>query len=198
MSGILILVLSLIVTFVISKFTSITPTTNYNNKFEYIPIITSNIYADLLIILITFSYALGKTKAWEFLGDWYKKYRLSAMIADIFIGVLYILLARFITYYYKLNLNLFEFTILAVIVQLCLDFLFYLFFSSIPKGKNNMLDLFKGWGKVAGADALWGDSVLVVVAVLLSSLLKDRSFDFNIITLLIGVYLTPYVIYMKD
>lgn len=198
MSGILILVLSLLVTFVISKFTSITPTTNYNNKFEYIPIITSNIYADLLIILITFSYALGKTKAWEFLGDWYKKYRLSAMIADIFIGVLYILLARFITYYYKLNLNLFEFTILAVVVQLCLDFLFYLFFSSIPKGKNNMLDFFKGWAKVAGADALWGDSVLVVVAVLLSSLLKERSFDFNIITLLLGIYLTPYVIYMKD
>ena len=53
-------------------------------------------------------------------------------------------------------------------------------------------------GKFAKADALWGDSILVIVGVILSSFLNQQSFDFNIFTLIFSVYLVPYIIYMKD
>ena len=61
-----------------------------------------------------------------------------------------------------------------------------------------MLDLFKEWGKYAKLDALWGDSVLIIVGVILSSLLINYSFNTNMFVLLLGLYLTPYIIHMKD
>ena len=61
-----------------------------------------------------------------------------------------------------------------------------------------MLDLFKEWATYAKLDALWGDSVLVLVAVILSSYLNTFSFDSNMFVLIFSMYLIPYIIYMKD
>ena len=177
---------------------SVSPLINYNDSSEYLPIFTSNLYADLLIILITFTGILGSGKSWKVLTKWYKKYRLSAMLADVLIGVIYLLIARYIVFALKLKVDLFQFGVLSVLVQILFDFLFYLFFTMIPKGSNNMLDLFKDWSKYAKADALWGDSVLVLMGVVLSSFLKEQSFNTNMFLLILGGYLVPYIIYMKD
>jgi len=198
MQGLILLALSFLVTYVISKTTNLKPLVNYNDNSEYLPIFTSNLYADLLIIVITFTGILGVGKSWKVLTKWYKKYRLSAMLADILIGVIYLLIARYLVFAFKLNVDLFQFGILSVIVQIVFDFLFYLFFTIIPKGSNHMLDLFKDWGKYAKADALWGDSILVLVGVILSSFLKQQTFNTNMFLLILGGYLVPYIIYMKD
>lgn len=196
MKGVLILLISLIITFLLNKFTNLKPLINYNDKFEYIPILTANIYADLLIIFVTFSGILYSKQ--NIISKWYKKYRLSAMIADILIGVLYLLLARFIVYHFKLDVDLFKFTLLALVVQIILDFTFYLFFSIIPKGNNDMLDFFKQYAKEVGVNALLGDSILVIVGVIISAFLNNKSFDYNIIMLIISIYIAPYLIYMND
>ena len=195
MSGLLIVGLFFLLTFFIEKTTNLKPTINYNNKFEYIPIITANIYADLFIIFITFSKIYVKIKSLE---GWYKKYRLSAMIADILIGVLYILLGRYLVYKSGLNIGLTAFAGICVFIQIIFDFLFYIFFTAIPKGSNDMLDFFKGYSKEAGASALLGDSFLVIMAVIISALLNQTSYDTNIVFLIMSIYLTPYFIYMKD
>lgn len=198
MQGELLLAFSLLVTYVISKTTDLKPLTNYEDYSEYLPIVTSNIYADLLIILVTFTGVLGNGKSWKVLTKWYKKYRLSAMMADILIGVIYLLIARYIAHTLQLNMSLFEFGLVAVGVQLVLDFLFYIFFTFVPKGSNHMLDLFKDWAKYAKLDALWGDSILILVGVVLSSYLHAQSLNTNLFTMLVGLYLIPYVIHMRD
>ena len=198
MQGILLLIASFVVTFVLSKTTNLKPVANYKNSFEYLPLLTSNLYADLLIIFITFSGILGAGKSWKVLANWYKKYRLSAMIADILIGVLYLMAARYVDYTYNLKLDLFKFGVLAVGIQLIFDFLFYLMFNAVPLGKNHMLDMFKSWAKYAKLDALWGDSILVLVGVILSAFLNQRSFNENMFWLIFGAYITPYIIHMKD
>ena len=195
MSGLLIVGLFFLLTFFIEKTTNLKPTINYNNKFEYIPIITANIYADLFIIFATFATIYIKTKSLE---RWYKKYRLSAMIADILIGVLYILLGRYLVYKSGLKIGLTAFAGICVSIQIIFDFLFYIFFTIIPKGSNDMLDFFKGYAKEAGANALLGDSFLVIMAVIISALLNQSSYDTNIVFLIMSIYLTPYFIYMKD
>jgi hypothetical protein len=195
MSGLLIVGFLFLLTFLIEKTTNLKPTINYNNKFEYIPIITANIYADLFIIFITFSKIYVKIKSLE---GWYKKYRLSAMIADILIGVLYILLGRYLVYKSGLNIGLTAFASICVFIQIIFDFLFYIFFTIVPKGSNDMLDFFKGYSKEAGTGALLGDSVLVIMAVIMSALLNQSSYDTNIVFLIMSIYLTPYFIYMKD
>ena len=195
MSGLLIVGLLFLLTFLIEKTTNLKPTINYNNKFEYVPIITANIYADLFIIFITFSKIYIKIKSLE---GWYKKYRLSAMIADILIGVLYILLGRYLVYKSGIQIGLTAFAGICVFIQVIFDLLFYIFFTIVPRGSNDMLDFFKGYSKEAGAGALLGDSVLVIMAVIISALLNQSSYDTNIVFLIMSIYLTPYFIYMKD
>ena len=195
MNGLLIVGSLFVLTFLIEKTTGLKPTINYNNKFEYIPIITANIYADLFIIFATFATIYIKTKSLE---RWYKKYRLSAMIADILIGVLYILLGRYLVYKSGLKIGLTAFAGICVSIQIIFDFLFYIFFTIIPKGSNDMLDFFKGYSKEVGAGALLGDSFLVIMAVIISALLNQSSYDTNIVFLIMSIYLTPYFIYMKD
>ena len=195
MNGLLILGLFFLVTFVIEKTTNLKPTINFANKFEYVPIITANIYADLLIIFLTFSKILYNSPSLE---GWYKKYRLSAMLADILIGVLYILLGRYLVYKMGWKIGLTAFAALCVLIQIIFDFLFFILFTIIPRGSNNMLDYFKGYAKEVGSNALLGDSVLVVFAVVLSALLNTKGFDTNIVFLILSIYLTPYFIYMKN
>jgi hypothetical protein len=120
------------------------------------------------------------------------------MIADILIGVLYILLGRYIVYKSGLQIGLTAFASICVSIQIIFDFLFYIFFTIIPKGSNDMLDFFKGYAKEAGANALLGDSFLVIMAVIISALLNQSSYDTNIVFLIMSIYLTPYFIYMKD
>jgi hypothetical protein len=195
MNNLLFVGICFLICYVVEKTTNAKPTTNFDNKFEYLPIITANIYADLFIIFATFSRIYYKISTLE---DWYKKYRLSAMIADILIGVLYILLGRYLVYKLKLNVGLTAFALLCVVIQVIFDFLFYLLFTLSPLGTNNMLDFFKGYAKEVGANALFGDSVLVILAVVISALLNASSFDTNIVFLILSIYLTPYFIYMKD
>ena len=195
MNNLLFVGLCFLICYIVEKTTNVKPTVNFDNKFEYLPIITANIYADLFIIFATFTRVYYKILTLE---DWYKKYRLSAMIADILIGVLYILLGRYLVYTLKLNVGLTVFAFLCVVIQVIFDFLFYLFFTLAPLGSNNMLDFFKGYAKEAGVNALFGDSVLVILAVVISALLNARSFDTNIVFLILSIYLTPYFIYMRD
>jgi hypothetical protein len=195
MSGLLIVGSLFLLTFFIEKTTNLKPTIDYNNKFEYIPILTANIYADLFIIFVAFSKIYFNIKSLE---GWYKKYRLSAMIADILIGVLYMLLGRYVVYKSGVEIGLTAFAAICVFIQIIFDFLFYMFFSIIPKGSNNMLDFFKVYSKEAGTGALLGDSFLVLMAVILSAFLNQASYDTNIVLLITSIYLTPYFIYMKD
>ena len=127
MQGLILLILSFVVTYVVSKTTNLKPLVNNNDKSEYLPILTSNLYADLLIIFITFTGILGTGKSWKVLTKWYKKYRLSAMLADILIGVIYLLIARYIVFALKLKVDLFMFGVLSVLVQILFDFYFICF-----------------------------------------------------------------------
>ena len=195
MNGFFLVAIFFLITFVIEKTTNLKPTINYLNKFEYVPIITANIYADLFIIFITFAQIFYNFPSLE---GWYKKYRLSAMIADILIGVLYMLLGRYLVFKSGIKIGLTAFAAFCVAIQVFFDFLFFILFTIIPKGSNNMLDYFKGYAKEVGVNALLGDSVLVIFAVVLSALLNTRSFDTNILFLILSVYLAPYFVYMKD
>lgn len=195
MSGLFVVGLLFLLTFFIEKTTNLKPTTNYDDKFEYVPILTANIYADLFIIFVAFSKIYFNIKSLE---GWYKKYRLSAMIADILIGVLYILLGRYLVYTSGVEVGLTAFAAICVSIQIVFDFVFYMFFSIIPRGSNNMLDFFKVYANEAGTGALLGDSFLVIMAVILSAFLNQSSYDTNIVLLIMSVYLAPYFAYMKD
>lgn len=189
-----ILIISLVIGYILSNM-GIKPTSNFKNDSELLPIVTANLWVDLVIIFIAMSGLIytGKT-----LKLWYKKYRLSAIIADMFSIIVGMILLRYIVYKLNIKVNLFTFILLGIGLCVIHDILFYLLFKNIPKGSNHMLDFFKDYAKDLGSTAIVGDVILVINAIILSALLNTKSKKTNIITLFIGIYLIPYIIYMKD
>jgi hypothetical protein len=167
---------------------------NFNNITDYLPIINGSLAADLIIILTTY-YLLG-TKQLKF---WYKKYGLSAVLADTFILVIGMIIARF--FYNKIfgEFNIIKFLLLILIIQIIHDFLFFkLIINPLPRGVNNMIDFFKDYAGEVGTGAILGDSIMITLAVLLSSLFANSNLNINILLIVLFVYLTPYILHAKD
>lgn len=163
---------------------------NFNNVSNYLPILNGSICSDLIIIFLLYNGVFNSI----YLKKWYKKYQLSAVIADVLILVIGIIIARFLYKYFFDSFNIWKFTGLAVIIQIIHDILFYLFFSLVPTGYNGMLDFFKEYAKEVGTGAILGDSFMMILACLLTSHFATYSLNTNIIILIFSTYFIPYLI----
>jgi hypothetical protein len=164
---------------------------NFNNVNDYLPILNAVLITDMVVILLLI-FGFIKSKV---LVEWYKKYNLSAVIADILIIFIGIIITRYI--YPKLfgEFSIIKFTILAVLVQITHDILFYILFKNIPRGTNMMLDTFKDYANEVGFNAILADSGMMIMASLLSSYLTGQSLNTNSILLIVLVYILPYIVY---
>lgn len=163
---------------------------NFNNVNDYTPILNGCIGADIIIIFLVFN---GIFKS-IFIKKWYKKYQLSAVLADVLILIIGIILARFFYKYLFDTFNIWKFTLLAVCIQIIHDILFYWLFKTLPLGYNTMLDFFKGYAEEVGMGAILGDSFMMILACLLSSHFATYNLNFNIIILVFLLYLIPYMV----
>jgi len=163
---------------------------NFNNVSDYLSILNGCINADLIILFLVFHGAFKSL----YLKKWYKKYQLSAVIADVLILVIGIILARFLYKYLFNEFSIWKFTGLAVCIQIAHDFLFYWLFNTSPVGYNSMLDFFKGYAKEVGFGAVLGDSFMMILACLISSNFATFNLNTNIICLIISLYFFPYMI----
>ena len=145
---------------------------NFNNVDDYLPIFNGCLNADLIFMFLLY-HGLVKSKM---LKLWYKKFTLSAVIADVFILIIGVIITRYIYKYFFNEFSILKFTALAVCVQIIHDILFYLLFKNTPLGYNYMLDFFKKYADEMGARAIVGDSL----------------------TMIISVYFVPYMIYYEE
>lgn len=164
---------------------------NFNNVSDYLPILNSVIITDIFVIALLIAGLIKST----ILKDWYKTLTLSAVIADVLIIVIGIILTRFFYPYVFSEYNLLNFILLAVVIQIIHDFLFYFFSTSIERGKSKILDIFKDYGKEKGFGAIIADSLMIISSILIASYLKGQTLNSNIIILIFSVYLVPYMIY---
>ena len=166
---------------------------DFNNVNDYLPILNGCLNADLIIIFLLFHNTIKSA----YLKKWYKRFSLSASLADILILVIGIIIARFFYKFLFSEFNIVLFTALAVFIQIIHDILFYLLFKSTPLGYNYMLDFFKLYAKEVGYKAILGDSFMMILACLLSSYFATASLNINIITLVVSAYFIPYMIYYE-
>ena len=163
---------------------------NFSNVNDYLPILNGCLNADLIIIFLVFHKIINSF----YLKKWYKTFKLSAVLADVLILVIGIIIARFLYKYIFSEFNIWKFTGLSVCIQIIHDILFYLLFTSVPRGYNFMLDFFNSYAKEVDAGAIFGDSFMMVIACLLSSHFATLGTNRNIILLIISLYFLPYVI----
>lgn len=165
---------------------------NFNNTADYLPILVGVLWVESFVIFFTFITSRSKV-----LEQWYRKYGLSAVMADVLIVVIGILIARFIYPFVFTGFTLWKFIGLTLSIQIIHDILFYYFFSLVPKGQNAMIDTFKSYAKEVGGYAILGDSAIIVFSCLAASHLATYSFNWNIINLIITLYFIPYLIYHR-
>ena len=164
---------------------------NFNNINDYLPLFNAVLITDLFVILLLNTHIIKS----QVLRKWYSQYNLSAVIADVLIILIGLIITRAIYYYIFDNFSLIKFIIIAVIVQIIHDILFYVFFSSVPRGVNKMLDTFKDYGNDVSYQAIFADSGMIIMACLIGSYFVNKSTNTNIIVLISSLYLLPYLLY---
>ena len=164
---------------------------DFNNINDYLPLFNAVLITDLFVILLL-NIRIIKSKV---LRQWYLQYNLSAVIADVLIILIGLIITRAIYYYVFKTFSLFKFIILAVVVQIAHDILFYILFSNIPRGVNKMIDTFKDYANEVSYKAILADSGMIIMACLIASYLVNKTLNTNLIILIISVYLLPYLLY---
>ena len=164
---------------------------NFNNISDYLPLLNAVLITDLFVILLLNTHVIKS----QVLRKWYSQYNLSAVIADVLIILIGLIITRAIYYYIFDNFSLIKFIIIAVIVQIIHDVLFYVFFSSVPRGVNKMLDTFKDYANDVSYQAIFADSGMIIMACLIGSYLVNKNTNTNIIVLISSLYLMPYLLY---
>ena len=164
---------------------------NFNNINDYLPLFNAVLITDLFVIFLL-NISVIKSKVLE---KWYSQYNLSAVIADVLIILIGLIITRAIYYYIFDNFSLIKFIIIAVIVQIIHDVLFYVFFSTTPIGVSKMLDTFKDYANEVSYKAILSDSGMIIMACLIASYLVNKNTNTNIIVLISSLYLLPYLLY---
>jgi hypothetical protein len=125
---------------------------------------------------------------------WYRHYGLSAVMADVLIVMIGIAITRFFYHFFFSSFNIIFFILLALVIQILHDICFYLFFSSVPRSFNNMLNVFKDYAKEMGGSAIIGDSMIIIFSCLFASMSAASSLNMNIIYLILTLYFIPYIL----
>jgi len=163
----------------------------FNNIEDYLPILTAILIVDMIGIILSKTNIITN----NYLRIWYKKYLLSAVLADVLIILIVTIIARAIYYYIFNTFSIINFIIVMLIIQIIHDILFYIIFSLIPRGSNEMVDIFKDYADKASYKAIIGDSIMIIAIGLLASYLANFNANTNIIILVIFVYLLQYFLY---
>jgi hypothetical protein len=164
---------------------------NFSNTNDYLPLLNAVLITDIFVILLLNTKVIKSVV----LQKWYIQYKLSAVIADVLIILIALIITRAIYYYVFDTFSLLRFTILAVVVQIVHDILFYLFFSGVPRGVNRMIDTFKDYASEVSYKAILSDSGMMIMSCIIASYLANSNMNTNIIILILFLYLLQYLLY---
>lgn len=164
---------------------------NFSNTKDYLPLLNGVLITDMFVILLLNMKLINS----QVLRKWYSEYNLSAVIADVLIILIGLIIAREIYYYIFDNFSILKFILVAVVVQMIHDILFYILFKNVPRGMNRMLDTFKDYASEVSYKAILSDSGMMVMAAIIASYLAGESLNKNIIVLVVAVYVLPYLLY---
>jgi len=164
---------------------------NFNNINDYLPLFNAVLITDLFVIFLLNIKVIKS----QVLRQWYSLYNLSAVIADVLIILIGLIITRALYYYVFDSFSIVKFIILAVVVQIIHDILFYVFFNNIPRGVNKMLDTFKDYANDVSYKAILADSGMMIMSCLIAYYLVNKNTNINIIVLISFLYLLPYLLY---
>lgn len=160
--------------------------------FTLAQILVSVLVVDVIVIFLVryFPGFFGKP-----INEWYDRFGLNAVIADVLVIVLGILIAQHTLQYTGIKAALPLFLVLVVAIQLVHDLLFYVcVIQPIPKGHNEMIDVFKTYTEGGGVKILAADAAMIAGSVLLATGLQAAPASVTAFTGILAAYTVPYIL----
>ena len=151
-----------------------------NDVKDYLPLLNAVLITDLFGILLS---NMGIIKS-DILKEWYSKYNLTAVIADVSIILIVLIITKQIYNNIFNEYSIIKFIILAVILQIIHDIVFYIIITMIPRGTNKMIDTFKDYANEISYMAIIGDSAMMIMACLIFNYLENKDTKINILILI--------------
>jgi hypothetical protein len=138
------------------------------------------------------------------LNRWYTSFGLNAVLADVLILVLVFFVARYV-YTNHIEPNVVDrswspWIFLGVFVALGVihDAAFYkLVIQNLSRGTNTMIDLMKDYSEAAGANAIFGDALMVAGSGLLAMILKGQPAHATTFLGFLAAYCIPYILHTR-
>jgi hypothetical protein len=168
----------------------------FSHTGDYLPILTAALIVDMAVI----SMAIGGAIRMKSLNQWYTQFGFLAVVADVLSIVIGIVIARYLytTFWASAaggSYSIIAFLALTCVVQLIHDVLFAAFFTGVPRGRSQMLDVFKDYAREGGWSILAADSCMMISTVLLASLFAGWSINATAVVLIVACYILPYLVY---
>jgi len=169
--------------------------TNYKNNGDWFYLVPAVLLVDVIVIFLSKYPGMNPSFKVNSLNEWYTKFGLSAVASDVLSILIGLMVTRYI--YTSMNLkNPLLFLLILVLFQLAHDIFFYTqVILKLPKGHNQMIDVFKSYADENGAKVLVADATMMISSAVLASLLKSSEGHVTIATLLITLYSMTYIIY---
>ena len=162
---------------------------------DMLSLFTAAFIVDFIFTIIS-RYFLGKP-----INDWYDKFAISAVLADVFSIVIGVILAYIIsTKFIKKpedEFNLLTFLSVTIVVQLMHDLFFYsCVVTQLPKGHNSMIDVFLEYGQTGGVGILFVDALMMTLTVLTFYMMTNYFDDVSkLLSFAIIFYAFQYILY---
>lgn len=171
----------------------LTNITNYNQTGDWFYLVIAAIVVDFVgIVMAKYNIILNNQVA---LNEWYTRFGALAAASDITSVLIGIAAARYI--YTAMGFKgVAAFVACIVGFQLFHDIFFYLaVIKPIPKGENQMIDVFKAYAVENGAMILVADALILLSTAGLGSVLKGLPVHYTVSTAFVTIYAMTYILY---
>jgi uncharacterized protein YacL len=156
---------------------------------KLLDILSAVVVVDFVTIVLSKFFNLGKS-----LDKWYAKFGMTAVLSDCLIIILGIQLALLI----EPKAGWFHLLMMALAIQVFHDIWFYfVIVVPIPKGHNEIIDLFKEYADENSWKIIVADSLMVVSTVVLAETLSYYQESVVSFVGLLATYALTYIIYTK-
>ena len=156
----------------------------------YLDLVIGALVTDMFVMIL---FLLGIFKS-KYLVEWYRKFGLGAVLADVTIIMLGIIVTYFIYSLFFIKFHLLPFILLAICVQIIHDLLFG-YFISYSNSKSPILTIFKLYAQELGFTIIFADSMMIISTILIMFLIQKFSTNLKLFILILALYILTFLLY---
>ena len=160
---------------------------------------TAALFVELITLFLVKYTGSKPTVGTMALNDWYERFGIFAVGADVLSLMIGVVAARFLyTYFFKsvMDWSPLYFMLCVVLFQLFHDLFFYFTtIKNLPRGYNEMIDVFQDYAKENGAKILVADALMLIATAGAAMYLKSVPLHFVLIGLLGILYALCFILF---